>query len=206
MVAIEHEPDKGECCFVLRPDYVPRWQQTVAVFALCATACLGIALLLTLGGFWPVLPFAGAEVALLGWALYLSARRGTEREVIRIRAATVEVEKGHRRPACSWSFQRSWTEVRLRPSGHHWYPSRLCLRSQGRELEIGVFLPEEERVRVARELERLIGPMASPRGRGSAATATALPPPPGRPPPTARPPALASRSLCYSASCLLLPV
>jgi uncharacterized membrane protein len=162
MVAIEHDERQGERSFVLRPDARPDGRQTIAIFALVALTCLLVGLVYALAGFWPIMAFAGLEVLLLGWALYYSAHRLGEREVIRIGAALVEVYKGRRVPQRLWRFQRSWTEVRLVPPAHRWHPSRLVLRSRGQEVTVGGFLLEDERVYVARQLERYIGPMAAP--------------------------------------------
>lgn len=160
MVSVEHDR-RGGRCFILRPDLAPNWRQTMVAFALIAMAPLGLALVLTVRGFWPVLVFAGIEIGVLGWALYVSGRRALEREVIWVRAGEVEVQKGRYRPERSWRFHRFWTEVVLVPSRHRWYPSRLLLRSSGQEVASGGFLHEEERVRLARQLARCIGPMAA---------------------------------------------
>ncbi|RFA39534.1 DUF2244 domain-containing protein [Alkalilimnicola ehrlichii] len=134
-------------------------------FALIALTCLGVAVSLALAGYWLILPFAGVEVMVLYWALHASALRAAQREVIWIGTSEVKVQKGRKRPEQQWLFQRVWTEVHLEPSGHPWYPSRLSLRSRGQEVDIGGFLQENERVALARELKRFIGPMAAP-GRG----------------------------------------
>lgn len=161
MVAIETDDERGGRRFLLRPDFGANWRQTVTLYVVLAVLALTVAVALAVAGFWPVLPFAGLELALLGWALYVSARRGSERQVIWVGPTTVEVQTGHRGPERSWTFERSWTEVRLLRSGHSWYPGRLLLRSRGQELEIGHFLHEEERVWLARELTNCIGPMAT---------------------------------------------
>lgn len=161
MVAMEHD-SQGGCYFVLRPDFVVNWRLTMTVYAITMTMPIGLALGLTLLGFWPVLLFVGITVAVLGGALYASARRSQECEVIEVRAESVEVRKGRRKPEREWVFPRHWTEVKLRRSGHDWYPSVLVLRSGGREVSVGGFLQEEERVRLARALARTIGPMGAP--------------------------------------------
>ena len=45
------------------------------VMAVMAFVSLGIAALFTLQGFWPILPFAGLELAALGLALPMSSPR-----------------------------------------------------------------------------------------------------------------------------------
>lgn len=46
-------------------------------FASLWLVCFGIAALFTAQGFWPVLPFAGLEILVLGWALACSRAADT---------------------------------------------------------------------------------------------------------------------------------
>jgi Integral membrane protein len=111
-------------------------------------------------GFWPILPFAGLELLALGAALHACAQRGTDCEVISIHDSTVEVERGRRRPEWHYSFSRTWAHVVLERACSDWYPSRLLIRCKGREVEVGRFLNEQERIKLARELTQLIGSVA----------------------------------------------
>ena len=51
-------------------------------FALAALPALGLALAFTLQGFWPILPFAGLELAALAIALRVSLGRRGQQQVI----------------------------------------------------------------------------------------------------------------------------
>lgn len=110
-----------------------------------------------LQGFWPVLPFAGLEIGLLAWAVSASMRRGSEREVIVVSDDEVVVERrapsGSRRTV----FPRHWARVTLRGPQRAQHPSRLTIESHGRACEVGRFLTEDERLRLASRLERLVG-------------------------------------------------
>ena len=86
-------------------------------------------------GLWPVLPFAGVEIGLLAWAVRASLRRGSRRTV----------------------FPRHWSRVTLRDPRPAPHPSRLTIESHGRACEVGRFLTEDERRRLAARLERLVG-------------------------------------------------
>jgi uncharacterized membrane protein len=108
-------------------------------------------------GLWPVLPFAGLEIGLLAWAVRASLRRGAEREVIVVSEADVVIERvaptGSRRTV----FPRHWSRVTLRDPQAAQHPSRLTIESHGRACEVGRFLTEDERRRLAARLERLVG-------------------------------------------------
>lgn len=164
MVAIHEGPTGEGTRFVLRPDFGGRWRHTVRLYLSLVVTSLTVALFFTLLGFWPVLPWAGVELAALGAALYVSARRGAVREVVRILDAAVVVERGLHRPDARHEFDRYWSVVELSRPQSRWYPSRLLIRSGARSLELGDFLQEEERRALARQLAELIGPMAAAGG------------------------------------------
>jgi uncharacterized membrane protein len=155
------ESTAAERCFVLRPDNGLYWRTTLRVYLFLAAVCLTVAIGFTMAGFWPVLPFAGLELALLGAALYVTARRGRYREVVRISGQFVSIEKGYVGPSQHWQFERVWTEVLLQPSRRRLHPARLLIRSGAVYVELGSFLTEEDRASLARQLEAAIGPMAS---------------------------------------------
>jgi uncharacterized membrane protein len=126
-------------------------------FALACIAPLGIALYLTLHGFWPVLPFAGAELALLGWALHGSMRRRFSAQSITVTEADVSIETRLAGQCAQVVFPRHWAQVKLRRPAARLHPSRLTIESHGRQCELGSFLTEEERRGLALRLQRLIG-------------------------------------------------
>jgi uncharacterized membrane protein len=108
-------------------------------------------------GFWPVLPFAGLEIGLLAWAVRASMRRGLEREIIVVSDADVVIERRASGGFHRTVFPRHWARVTLRGPARAPHPSRLTIESHGRACEVGRFLTEDERRRLAARLERLVG-------------------------------------------------
>jgi uncharacterized membrane protein len=108
-------------------------------------------------GFWPVLPFAGLEMLVLGIALNLSMRRRFCSEIISVTITSVEIEVRTARAVSSFVFPRHWAQVKLRRAKSPWHPSSLSIQSHGRVCELGRFLTEEARCALARRLQRLIG-------------------------------------------------
>jgi len=141
---------------VIRPNRSLTRRQLQLVFVGIATICLGIASVFAVLGLWPVLPFAGAEVIAVGVGFYLSAMGGREMEVVSVDSDKVAVEKGRRRVRQRWELQRAWAQIRLLAPRIRWYPTRLVIRSHGSEVELGGFLNEEERRRLAGELQKAI--------------------------------------------------
>ena len=122
-----------------------------------AFVTFGVAGFFAFQGLWPVLPFAGIEIGLLAWAVRASMRRGSEREVIVVSEDEVVIERrapsGSRRTV----FPRHWARVTLRGPQPAQHPSRLLIESHGRACEVGRFLTEDERQRVAARLRSLVG-------------------------------------------------
>lgn len=108
-------------------------------------------------GFWPVLPFAGLEMALLGWALKTSMDRRHHRQTITVSEDSVEVEYARPPHSSRVVFPRHWAQVRIDVGSSRLHPTRLLIESHGRGCEIGGFLNEQERQGLARRLKRLIG-------------------------------------------------
>lgn len=155
------EDHGGDCReFVLRPCFEANWPQTVRIFVAMSAVCGGIALTFAFLGFWPIVPFAGLELGALGAALYVSARRSLDREVIRVTEGEVRVEKGRGRLESVQRLPRAWTEVVLTPSRKGWQEARLVLRSGGTEVVLGEFLAMADRRSLACELVACIGPMS----------------------------------------------
>jgi uncharacterized membrane protein len=131
-------------------------------FGLVCLGTFGVAGVATMLGFWPVLPFAGAEMLLLGWALHANMQRRFERESIQVTDAEVIIEhcglKGLANPR-RIVFPRHWARVKIRRPKSPLHRCRLVIESHGRVREVGKFLTEEERRTLAAELRRLIGDM-----------------------------------------------
>lgn len=137
-------------------------------FASIAVLSLAISIVFALKGLWVILPFAGLELLLLGGCFYLVACAGNCRQVISVSFEAVTIEKGRRRstdgnkggPEESVEFPRGWTRVKLAKNPGNWYPKRLLIGAYGRHVEIGEFLPEEEREALASRLNQVLAQAA----------------------------------------------
>ena len=122
----------------------------------CAIS-FAIAGMLAVQGFWPVFPFAGLVVALLGWALKTSLARRKHRETITISDSDVLILSHAGMNSVHVVFPRHWAQVKLRRPASRLHPSRLTIESHGRQCEVGHFLTESERRGLAVRLASLIG-------------------------------------------------
>jgi uncharacterized membrane protein len=123
---------------------------------------LGIAIRLTLMGFWMVLPFTLFELALVYFLVRLVRRRGNYIEKIRIdgeRLSIQHIQPGQDR---DWWFPLHWVSVDLRAPRYRWYPHRLLLGASGRWVEVGACLTDEERLSLADAVREEIRRMREP--------------------------------------------
>jgi len=131
-----------------------------AAFLFFGSVCgvsLSIAGFMAYRGFWPVLPFAGLEMAFLGWALVVSMARRYHRQTITVTDSDVSVQLRDKQHSVQLVFPRHWAQVKLRRPVSRLHPSRLTIESHGRQCELGSFLTEAERRGLALRLQGLIG-------------------------------------------------
>jgi len=152
----------AETHFDLAPHCSLSVRAAALFFSAVCFATFGVAAVATFLGFWPVLPFAGAEMLLLGWALRSSMQRRFEHEHIDITETEVAIEFCHalglnapRRVV----FPRHWSRVKIRRPESPLHRDQLVIESRGQVCEVGKFLTAEERRRLAAELQLLVGGM-----------------------------------------------
>jgi len=151
-------------CVVVRPNRSLSWRQSLIFLAAIAVPLLLVSLVLAARGFWLILPFAGLELAALFACIYVVSHAAQRCEVISIGATMVTVEKGRERGRCPekggpeerTEFARGWVRVELSNKTKHWYPRRLWIGASGRRVELGEFLIDEEKEKLAAELHRLL--------------------------------------------------
>jgi|SRR5687767_10455219 uncharacterized membrane protein len=121
----------------------------LVAFALIFIVSIGIAAAFAIFGAWLILPFAGLEMLVLFFAFRYMERHAADYEVIEIDGDTVKVEWASGGTLRGGAFNRHWVQVVAHGDG-----SRLALRSHGRELEIGRYMTDEQRLELARALKR----------------------------------------------------
>ncbi len=149
--------ESARACIVIAPNCSLSVRGAVLFFLTACAPCFGIAGVLTFLGFWPVLPFAGLEMLLLGAALRLSLARRHHRQTILVSESDVAVQSRIGRNSSEVVFPRHWAQVKLRRSTSRLHPSRLVIESHGRQCAVGDFLTEEERRGLYGRLKALVG-------------------------------------------------
>lgn len=115
---------------------------------------VALPLIVVLGSpvLWGLLPFVVLAVAGVWWGLQRSYRDGEIVEDLTLDADSVTlVRYGPRGRVQDWRANPYWVKVTLHRTGGP-APNYLTLSGAGREVELGAFLTEEERLRLAGEL------------------------------------------------------
>ncbi len=156
MVSLYTDPETQDSVFTLTPNSSLSWRGVKLAFLVLFASLFGVAAYFVSIGAWLVAPFTGLEAVVLGAGMYLSARRGATREIIRIGEDTVAVYRGRKTIHEVARFQRCWARVKLSQDPKNWYPSKLFLGSHGWVTEIGSDLIDNERTQLARDLTETI--------------------------------------------------
>ncbi len=121
---------------------------TVPLYGLLGTAFL-----------WGLLPFVLLTIAGLWWAIEHTYKTAEIRETLVMTAQeTVLTHRPPKGEVLEWRCNTYWVTAQIYPSGGR-MPFYVTLRGNGREVEIGAFLSEEERKTLIHEIERAIGEM-----------------------------------------------
>lgn len=153
-VAGESIPASQKTRIVVAPNCSLNGREALGFFVAVAGVSLLVALGFAIKGYWPVLPFAGAEIFLLGWALSSSQKRGAYREVITVGENRVRLEKGYARGEWRIEFQRDWAQVKLQSFA--WNECRVYVCSHGQRVEVGACLTCEERKALCQRLRQVL--------------------------------------------------
>lgn len=107
---ITPEGDTGEGLqVVVRPNRTLTFRGMTVLFAGLTLVVLTIGIGFTLAGAWPVLPFAGLELALVGAVLYRLFRHADDHDRVLVDRERVTVIRQRGRREWRDEFQRYWT-------------------------------------------------------------------------------------------------
>ena len=124
--------------------------QVGKVYGALGLFVLAIGLAFALHGVWMVFAFAVLEVGALALALLHYARHASDREQILLTDNCLLVERVEAGEVCQTRLDPYWTRIAL--------PDRrrtlIALESRGVRVEVGAFVSEEIRDKVAQELKR----------------------------------------------------
>jgi uncharacterized membrane protein len=123
---------------------------TAALVALPLLAVLGSPVV------WALLPFVAAMLAALWLALRKNGRdRDILEELVLSTTRVTLTRHGPRGQRQDWEANPHWLRITLHEEGGP-VPNYLTLKAKGREVELGAFLSEEERITLHKELQEAL--------------------------------------------------
>lgn len=127
---------------------------TLALISVPLISVLGTVVL------WGLLPFFVLVIGLLWFAIERNDKDLSITETLSMTQSKVAlVRQNPRRPAQTWDCQTYWARLNLHPAAGP-VPNYLTLSGNGREVELGAFLTEEERLALYDELRSTIDRLA----------------------------------------------
>ena len=133
-------------------------------FVGATVALIGVPLVGVLGSpvVWALLPFLLATI----WAIWFALRKnGRDRDIVEdlhlTQAMVTLTRHGPRGKRQDWEANPYWLRVTLHKTGGP-VPNYLTLKAEGREVELGVFLSEDERITLAADLTSRTAALRSP--------------------------------------------
>jgi uncharacterized membrane protein len=125
-------------------------RQLAKAYLLLCCGSFGIAVAFTLQGLWIVFAFAVVEMAAVGAALLHYARHALDREHIALTDRCLLVERVLGQRTEQVRLDPHWTRITVPESRR----DLIELESKGTRVEVGAFVTDEQRQRIARELRR----------------------------------------------------
>lgn len=156
MIETSTNKDSGSTTIVLRPNNSASWQSNMHIVASLALIAFIISSYFAIKGLWLVFPFAGLEIGLLTWCLYLRLNANIDTEVITFDDTSVTVERGRYHAEKSWKYYRAWAKIFVRKPASYGRPKQVFIRSHGKELELGAFLNKKDKDLLIKDLKGVV--------------------------------------------------
>jgi len=156
LMSVERHHSIGlEATYVLQPNRSLKSGQVCLAVAVIGMALFSVTVYFAMQGAWMVIPFTGLELIVLVTAVCMQCKWSRQRQILEIDETTVRASKGVGSDK-GISFPRGWLKIALIDPPCHWHPKRLVIGSHGRYVEIGSFLEESERERLATTLRSVL--------------------------------------------------
>ncbi|MEM8561535.1 MAG: DUF2244 domain-containing protein [Pseudomonadota bacterium] len=146
----------SQLMIIVKPNCSATWRNNQMVLLALSVPSLTFAIGFAFMGAWPILPFAGLELASLGSALYYVNWKLQYRHVITLSDDSVRIDKGFYLPRRSWQFPRQGTGLAIVPERHPWDGPALSLQRTGESVSIGEFLNRDDSLKLAALLRKEI--------------------------------------------------
>ncbi len=140
---------------IISPNPSMPWNQIKKIFSIYVFFILIIAIILTTINLYLAIPFYGIEVALLGYALYITSLKSTYYEEINIDQHEITVTFVNRRKKIIFNYVRQWTRFSYKNSIHN-QPSGISIGAGNKKIHIGQNVNEKDRRKLVKILRTIL--------------------------------------------------
>lgn len=138
---------------VSKPNSSLSTKERVKVLWLLAIVPAFVAVGFAFQGVWIIFPFVGIELLALCYAFYYIDYHASDYESITIEGDRLVVVKHNKKQTIQFVLNTYWAKLVLNKKSRNLY---MYLRSQGKDLEIGRFMNEDQRDILAEQLKKRI--------------------------------------------------
>jgi len=103
-------------------------------------------------GAWMIVPFTLLDILVIIVILRRVLNSNNRIEEIHCSSEQLIVSRGLGRFQKQWQFNPFWAKVIVKENAHPWYPSKLLIRSHGKSVELGKFLTDDEKQKLAYDI------------------------------------------------------
>ena len=142
----------------LLPNRSASWANTKFLMAAMACFVMAISIAWAFVGAWLILPFAGFEVGLLAYIMYLVCHSTYRTEIIEISSDALEIHRGKlplNKYRESYKFSLAEVQVDITETDNDWYLPDIRIVSDTQSLSIGSFLNLDDRKKLLSQLRKL---------------------------------------------------
>ena len=152
MTVISTKPTPEQTLFELRPNASMTNRQYVGLCIWVSVFLIIISLRFLIIGAWMIVPFTILDTLFVIIILRIVRNSNNRIEEIHCSSDQLIIYRGKGRSLQQWQFNPYWAKVIIKKNPHPWYPSRLLIRSHGKSVELGKYLTEEEKEKLAYEI------------------------------------------------------
>ena len=156
MVVTSQSPDDSAVRIMARGNFSLGAGGLLNLLLALATVTLGLAVLLALQGFWPVLLIAVAQLVLVTWILIKAWESAWVSELVTVGPERIEVIRQRHKRKRHYQLEAAWAVVEREQPQVAWYGPRIILRSRGTRVELGQFLTIAEKELFADYVQRAV--------------------------------------------------
>jgi uncharacterized membrane protein len=156
MIVVGNRENGARIHILARGNFSLNANELILVLLALTAVTLGLAGLLALQGYWPVLMLALAQMILVVWLFIRVWKNAWVFEEIHIDAEKINIVRQRYRRRTRVCLDTAWAAIRLEQPAVAWHASKLILRCKDQQVELGAFLTDDEKLSLRRHLAQAL--------------------------------------------------